>query len=49
MCNIKHIKTHYYYDCIKINDLPFWLKLRFKFRKKTGLFKKIQRIEIYKN
>lgn len=49
MCPIKHLKTHYYYDCEKINDLPFILKSRFKFRKKTGYAKKIQRIEIYKN
>lgn len=49
MCNIKHLRTNYYYDCAKINDLPFLLKLRFKFRRKTGIFKRIQRIEIYKN
>lgn len=47
MCNIKHIKTHFYYDCNKINDLPFILKNRFKFRKLTGFAKKVQRIEIY--
>ena len=49
LCPIKHMKTYYYYDNEKINDLPLFLKLRFKFRKKTGIFKKIQRIEIYKN
>lgn len=49
MCNIKHVQTHLYYDCIKINDLPFILKNRFKFRKRTGFAKKIQRIEIYRN
>lgn len=49
MCPIKHLKTHYYYDCEKINDLPFILRTRFKFRKHTGIAKKIQRIEIYKN
>lgn len=49
MCSIKHLKTFYYYDCEKIDDLPFFTKLRFKFRRKTGLFKKVQRIEIYKN
>ena len=49
LCPIKHLKTYYYYDCDKINDLPLFLKLRFKFRKITGIFKKIQRIEIYKN
>lgn len=49
MCPVKHVQTHYYYDCDKINDLPFWTKNRFKFRKATGIFKKVQRIEIYKN
>ena len=49
MCNIKHLKTYYYYDCKKINDLPFFTRLRFKFRKTFGFFKKVQRIEIYKN
>lgn len=44
----KHVKTMYYYDCDKINDLPSMLKIRFKIRKKTGLFKKVQRIEVYK-
>ena len=49
MCPIHHVKTYYYYDCSKINDLPFLLKNRFKFRKTTGIFKKVQRIEVYKN
>jgi len=49
MCQIKHLKTYYYYDCKKINDLPFFTRLRFKFRKIFGIFKKVQRIEIYKN
>ena len=49
MCAFKHLKTHYYYDCDKINDLPFFLKQRFKFRKTTGIFKKVQRVEIYHN
>ena len=49
MCGIKHLKTHYYYDCNKINDLPLLLRTRFKLRKVTGIFKKVQRIEIYKN
>lgn len=49
MCPFKHLKTHYYYDCEKINDLPFFLKQKFKFRKVTGIFKKIQRVEIYHN
>lgn len=48
MCGLKHVETKYYYDCEKINDLPFLLRTRFKFRRKTGLFKKVQRIEIYK-
>lgn len=46
---IKHVATKYYYDCKKINDLPFLLKLKFNFRRITGIFKKVQRIEIYKN
>lgn len=45
---LKHLETMYYYDCDKINDLPFFLKSRFNFRKKTGIFKKVQRIEVYK-
>lgn len=49
MCQIKHLKTFYYYDSKKINDLPVILRTRFKLRKSLGLFKKIQRIEIYKN
>lgn len=49
MCAFKHLKTHYYYDCPKINDLPFFLKLRFKIRRDLNLFKKVQRIEIYHN
>lgn len=47
--SLKHIKTMYYYDCEKINDLPFILKTRFKIRKTLNIFKKVQRIEIYKN
>jgi len=49
MCPFKHNTTHYYYDCEKINDLPFFLKLKFKIRKITGIFKKVQRIETYHN
>lgn len=49
MCNIRHIKTNLYYDCEKINDLPYLLKKRFKFRKHTGFAKKVQRIEVYCN
>lgn len=45
----KHVDTKYYYDCPKINDLPFLLRLRFNFRRVTNLFKKVQRIEIFKN
>ena len=45
---VEHLQTKYYYDCQKINDLPFLLRLRFNFRRITGLFKKVQRIEIYK-
>lgn len=48
MCPLKHIKTMYYYDCNKINDLPSFTKFRFNFRRRTGLFKKVQRIEVYK-
>lgn len=48
MCPLKHLETMYYYDSDKINDLPFLTKLRFNFRRKTGLFKKVQRIEVYK-
>lgn len=48
MCPLEHIETMYYYDCDKINDLPMFTKLRFNFRRKTGLFKKVQRIEVYK-
>lgn len=49
MSPFKHIKTQYYYDCKKINDLPFFLKHRFKIRRDLNLFKKVQRIEIYHN
>lgn len=49
MCPFKHIKTQYYYDCEKINDLPFLLKIRFKIRRDFLLFKKVQRIEVYHN
>ncbi len=45
---LKHVKTMYYYDSDKINDLPFLLKTKFNFRKNTGIFKKVQRIEVYK-
>ena len=45
----KHIGTKYYYDCPKINDLPFFLRTRFKFRRDFKIFKKVQRIEIYHN
>lgn len=47
--NLTHVDTKYYYDCEKINDLPFILKNRFKIRNKLHLFNKVQRIEIYKN
>lgn len=49
MCPFKHLRTHYYYDCKKINDLPFLLKIRFKIRRDFNIFKKVQRIEIYHN
>ena len=49
MCSVEHLKTHFYYDCDKINDLPFILKNRFNFRKISGFAKKVQRIEIYRN
>lgn len=49
MCPFKHIKTHYYYDCQKINDLPKLLKIRFKIRRDLNLFKRVQRIDIYHN
>lgn len=47
--SLNHIDTKYYYNCEKINDLPFILRTRFKIRKKLNLFNKVQRIEIYKN
>jgi len=49
MAPFKHIKTQYYYDCEKINDLPFLLKLRFKIRRNFNIFKKVQRVEVYRN
>ena len=49
MCPFKHMKTQYYYDCEKINDLPNLLKLRFKIRRDFNIFKKVQRIEVYHN
>ena len=49
MSPFKHIETKYYYDCPKINDLPFFLKTRFKFRRDFNVFKKVQRVEIYHN
>ena len=49
MSPFKHVKTHYYYDCKKINDLPKILKLRFKIRRDLNLFKRVQRIDIYHN
>lgn len=49
MTPFKHVKTHYYYDCEKINDLPKILKLRFKIRRDFNLFKRVQRIDIYHN
>ena len=49
MTPFKHIKTQYYYDCDKINDLPLFLKLRFKIRRNLNIFKKVQRIEVYHN
>ena len=49
MSPFKHTRTHYYYDCEKINDLPKLLKLRFKIRRDLNLFKRVQRIDIYHN
>lgn len=49
MCPLKYITAKYYYDCNKINDLPFITRARFNFRRITNLFKKVQRIEIYKS
>jgi O-methyltransferase involved in polyketide biosynthesis len=49
MTPFKHIKTQYYYDCKKINDLPFLLRTRFKIRRDLKIFKKVQRIEVYHN
>lgn len=48
MCPLEHLETKYYYDCKKINDLPFFARLKFNFRRITGIFKKVQRIEVYK-
>ena len=45
----KHIETKYYYDCPKINDLPFLLRIRFKIRRDLNIFKKVQRIEVFHN
>lgn len=47
MCPLKHLSTVYYYDCEKVNDLPPYLRFKFNFRKRTGIFKKVQRIEIF--
>lgn len=48
MSPFKHVKTQYYYDCDRINDLPWLLRTRFKIRRDLNLFKKVQRIEVYK-
>ena len=48
MSPFKHVKTQYYYDCPKINDLPWLLRTRFKIRRDLNIFKKVQRIEIYR-
>ena len=47
MSPFKHVFTKYYYDCEKINDLPFLLRTRFKIRRDFNIFKKVQRIEVY--
>ncbi len=49
MTPFKHVKTQYYYDCPKINDLPLLLRTQFKFRRDLNIFKKVQRVEIYHN
>lgn len=49
MTPLTHIKTVYYYDCEKINDLPFILKTRFKIRKVLNIFKKVQKVEVFHN
>ena len=49
MTPFKHVKTQYYYDCPKINDLPFLLRMKFKFRRDLNIFKKVQRVEVYHN
>lgn len=49
MTPLSHIKTVYYYDCEKINDLPIILKTRFKIRRYLNIFKKVQRVEVFHN
>lgn len=46
--NFKHVKRVNYYHCPKVNELPFLLKTRFKFRKLFKLFNNVQRVEIFK-